>query len=39
MATKNSAFVFVKPHAHTPATIALTKKTLVEAGCDILEEG
>mmetsp|Transcript_14072 Transcript_14072/g.18353 ORF Transcript_14072/g.18353 Transcript_14072/m.18353 type:complete len:321 (+) Transcript_14072:107-1069(+) len=35
---KNSAFVFVKPHANTPATQKLVKEKLVEAGISILSE-
>jgi hypothetical protein len=35
---KNSAFVFVKPQANTPATQALVKSKLMEAGITILSE-
>eukprot|EP00549_Striatella_unipunctata_P023184 CAMPEP_0118714468 /NCGR_PEP_ID=MMETSP0800-20121206/26212_1 /TAXON_ID=210618 ORGANISM="Striatella unipunctata, Strain CCMP2910" /NCGR_SAMPLE_ID=MMETSP0800 /ASSEMBLY_ACC=CAM_ASM_000638 /LENGTH=342 /DNA_ID=CAMNT_0006620281 /DNA_START=22 /DNA_END=1050 /DNA_ORIENTATION=+ len=35
---KNSAFVFVKPHANTPATQAMVKSKLTEAGITILSE-
>ena len=35
---KNSAFVFVKPHANTPATRDLVANKLKEAGIDILKE-
>ena len=34
----NSAFVFVKPHANTPATQALVKDKLEGAGIEILSE-
>lgn len=34
----NSAFVFVKPHANTPATQALVKEKLEGAGIEILSE-
>lgn len=34
----NSAFVFVKPHANTPATQALVKEKLTDAGITILSE-
>jgi len=34
----NSAFVFVKPHANTPATRDLVSQKLVEAGMSILSE-
>jgi hypothetical protein len=34
----NSAFVFVKPHANTPATQALVKEKLMDAGITILSE-
>jgi hypothetical protein len=37
-ALKNSAFVFVKPQANTPATQALVKSKLTEAGITILSE-
>ena len=37
--TKNSAFVFVKPHAVTDATIALVKTGLAASGLTILSEG
>jgi hypothetical protein len=36
---KNSAFVFVKPHANTQAAQALVKKTLGERGITIKSEG
>ena len=36
---KNSAFVFVKPHAVTEATKLLVKKGLCDAGLTILSEG
>lgn len=35
---KNSAFVFVKPHANTAATQKLVKEKLLQAGIDILSE-
>jgi len=35
---KNSAFVFVKPHANTAATRDLVRTMLVDAGIDILSE-
>ena len=35
---KNSAFVFVKPHANTPAVQSLVREKLVAAGCVILSE-
>ena len=35
---KNSAFVFVKPHANTPQVQALVREKLVAAGCTILSE-
>lgn len=35
---KNSAFVFVKPHANTPATQKLVREKLTEAGISILSE-
>ena len=38
-AVKNSAFVFVKPHAVTPPTIELVKSKLTGAGLTILSEG
>jgi hypothetical protein len=34
----NSAFVFVKPHANTPATRSLVKEKLITAGIRILSE-
>ena len=37
--TKNSAFVFVKPHAVTEATKAMVKEGLTAAGLTILSEG
>ena len=36
---KNSAFVFVKPHANTKASQDLVKKTLGERGITIKSEG
>ena len=36
---KNTAFVFVKPHAVTPDTLALVSRVLVEAGATIAREG
>mmetsp|Transcript_23802 Transcript_23802/g.71403 ORF Transcript_23802/g.71403 Transcript_23802/m.71403 type:complete len:341 (+) Transcript_23802:130-1152(+) len=38
-AVKNSAFVFVKPHAVTPPTIELVRSKLTDAGLSILNEG
>ena len=38
-ALKNSAFVFVKPHANLPATQTLVKKRLSEVGLVITAEG
>uniref|UniRef100_A0A7S2P314 Nucleoside-diphosphate kinase n=1 Tax=Leptocylindrus danicus TaxID=163516 RepID=A0A7S2P314_9STRA len=35
---KNSAFVFIKPHANTEATRSLVKSKLIDAGLDILSE-
>ena len=35
---KNSAFVFVKPHANTPAVQKLVRDKLKAAGCTILSE-
>jgi len=35
---RNSAFVFVKPHANTPAVQKLVREKLVAAGCTILSE-
>lgn len=35
---KNSAFVFVKPHANTPAVQKLVREKLLAAGCTILSE-
>lgn len=35
---KNSAFVFVKPHANTAATQKLVTSKLMESGCTILSE-
>eukprot|EP00854_Cymbomonas_tetramitiformis_P010470 gene10470-12381_t len=35
----NSAFVFIKPHATTPATKKLVKEGLMEAGISIISEG
>jgi hypothetical protein len=35
---KNSAFVFVKPHANTPATQKLVRDGLAKAGITILSE-
>jgi hypothetical protein len=37
-ALKNSAFVFVKPHANTPATQKLVRDGLAKAGITILSE-
>eukprot|EP00992_Anisonema_acinus_P001651 TRINITY_DN10518_c0_g1_i1.p1 TRINITY_DN10518_c0_g1~~TRINITY_DN10518_c0_g1_i1.p1 ORF type:complete len:317 (-),score=102.35 TRINITY_DN10518_c0_g1_i1:264-1214(-) len=37
--TKNSAFVFIKPHAVTPAVIDLVKKGFQEHGIAIVAEG
>lgn len=37
-ALKNSAFVFVKPHANTVAAQELVKQQLVKAGIEILSE-
>lgn len=37
--TINSAFVFIKPHANTPATQDLVKKTFYQKGIKIVEEG
>ena len=37
-ALKNSAFVFVKPHANTPAVQKLVRDNLLAAGCTILSE-
>ena len=34
----NSAFVFVKPHANTPAVQKVVREKLTEAGCKILSE-
>ena len=34
----NSAFVFIKPHANTPATQKLVREMLIEAGIAILSE-
>ncbi len=36
---KNSAFVFIKPHANTPAAQALVSKTLTSKGIVIDKEG
>jgi len=36
---KNSAFVFIKPHANTPATRALASSTLAAQSISILREG
>jgi len=35
---KNSAFVFVKPHANTQATQDMVRQKLIEAGIEILSE-
>ena len=35
---KNSAFVFVKPHANTPLVQKLVREKLIAAGCTILSE-
>jgi hypothetical protein len=37
-ALKNSAFVFVKPHANTVSVRDLVRETLVDAGISILSE-
>ena len=37
-ALKNSAFVFVKPHANTKATQDMVRQKLIEAGIEILSE-
>ena len=37
--SENSAFVFIKPHAHTKETIELVKKTFAEKKISILKEG
>jgi hypothetical protein len=37
-ALKNSAFVFVKPHANTPAVQKLVRDKLISSGCTILSE-
>ena len=34
----NSAFVFIKPHANTPATQSLVREKLIAAGIEILSE-
>jgi len=39
VAPKNSAFVFVKPHAVTEATVSLVKESLEKAGVTVLQEG
>ena len=36
---KNSAFVFIKPHANTEPTKALVKEALLAKGLTILSEG
>eukprot|EP00756_Hemistasia_phaeocysticola_P003157 Hpha_TRINITY_DN12096_c0_g2::TRINITY_DN12096_c0_g2_i1::g.141224::m.141224 len=36
---RNSAFVFIKPHANTPAVRELAKQQLVDAGIKVLSEG
>ena len=36
---RNSAFVFIKPHANLPATQALVQRRLVEVGLEITAEG
>jgi hypothetical protein len=38
-ATTNAAFVFVKPHAVTPAAIALVKAKFAAAGINVISEG
>jgi len=38
-ATTNAAFVFVKPHAVTPATIELVKAKFAAAGIKVISEG
>jgi len=35
---QNSAFVFVKPHANTPAVQKLVREKLIAAGCTVLAE-
>jgi hypothetical protein len=35
---RNSAFVFVKPHANTPDVQKLVREKLCESGCQILSE-
>ena len=35
----NLAFVFIKPHANTPATQALVTSMLAEKGVNVLSEG
>jgi Na+-translocating ferredoxin:NAD+ oxidoreductase RnfG subunit len=37
-AIKNSAFVFIKPHANTPSVQRLVREKLTAAGCTILSE-
>jgi len=39
LTNKNSAFVFIKPHAHTDAVKALVKETFAAKGIQILKEG
>jgi hypothetical protein len=36
---KNSAFLFIKPHANTAAAQALVKRTLLEKGLVVTQEG
>jgi hypothetical protein len=38
-ASKNSAFVFIKPHANTPATQQLVADTFKQKGIRVLEQG
>jgi len=38
-AAKNQAFVFVKPHAVTPATVLLVKNHLASAGVTVTDDG
>lgn len=37
--TKNSAFVFIKPHANTPSTQRLVTDTFKQRGIKVLSEG
>ena len=36
---KNTAFVFAKPHANTPAVLDVIQKKFAEKGISILKEG